>query len=872
MVYRLYGNKIKTFKKRLTSVTAALVLAATSLSSAAPLFFSQKALAAGITTISNLTSQGWNTADTRTGGTVNLMADSTSPLGVGALQLTTDNTTAAKAQFLTNDFVGTSLSSISRLSYATKQNSAASSSGGDATYQIGIDLDGNLATTNDQFNIVYEPYWQNGGNPDAAPVTNGNWQNWDVTSGLFWATKNIGGFTNGAGGPPLYTLATIKSMAPNAVVTSVGTNIGTYNAGYNIEVDNFVFNNTTYNFEPAPPAAPTSLVFQKGSTPTTYTCGSTVNSTFSNQLQLTWTDPSGPITVHRTAVTYPDGTPGHTFYTNSRNLWLDDINGGVNVGFGLHGDGVYTYTVQAQNAAGWGTTTTCALSYDTHIPTATFTQAPNSGASVNSNFHVAGTAQDNVALSSVAFDVRTQDGSTWKSGCVAGTTSLTYSNGQKNAITSCDINTSGLVDGTTYMLRIHASDYAGYGNVNPDAIRYFTIDRTAPEKPTLVAPENNAVVNGASVTQSWSDTSTDVDHYIYESYNNAGATNLRWHEVFSGTSKTATNVGTATYWWRVAAVDHAGNTSAWSDLRKLTIDNTAPVVAITAPSDNGFVRGITTISGTVTDTNPDHYYLVVKNSSNTVVAGPGVVNLATVADYSWSTAALSDGTYTIDLEARDAAGNKDSNSTQTISVEVDNTKPVVTVNPLSTTDTTPTVTGTIKEANLAGTTLTVTVNGHDYTATVGSTMNLDGSYPWSADVTDALPLDTYTVTATATDPAGNVGTGTNELTITTSIVPQATSFVLGAETTTPKKASVPSSNGNVLGAETTTPTESTPTSSDTGKVKGADTTTATLTTNKSDTINHSRFLGLGWWWLAVLAVLLGFFWFLLGKRDERSDK
>jgi hypothetical protein len=35
-------------------------------------------------------------------------------------------------------------------------------------------------------------------------------------------------------------------------------------------------------------------------------------------------------------------------------------------------------------------------------------------------------------------------------------------------------------------------------------------------------------------------------------------------------------VGDGTYFWRVAARDAAGNTSAWSDTRRLTLDTTPP--------------------------------------------------------------------------------------------------------------------------------------------------------------------------------------------------------------------------------------------------------------------------------------------------------
>ncbi len=44
--------------------------------------------------------QGWSTADTRPGGAVNFVTDPTSPYPSGALQLITNLTTTAKAQYL----------------------------------------------------------------------------------------------------------------------------------------------------------------------------------------------------------------------------------------------------------------------------------------------------------------------------------------------------------------------------------------------------------------------------------------------------------------------------------------------------------------------------------------------------------------------------------------------------------------------------------------------------------------------------------------------------------------------------------------------------------------------------------------------------
>lgn len=194
--------------------------------------------------------QGWAESDTRVGGTVNYVADSTAPLGSGALQLSTDNTTAAKADYM--HAANVPLSSVTELSYATRQL-AASSAGGDASLQLAVDTNGSAAggfTT-----LVYEPYWQNNANPDPAPVVANTWQTWNniVSDGLFWSSKSAGGLTAGAGGAPFYTLAQVEAMNPDAQLLGYGVNVGTYNPGYMINVDAFNFNGTTYDFEQVPP-------------------------------------------------------------------------------------------------------------------------------------------------------------------------------------------------------------------------------------------------------------------------------------------------------------------------------------------------------------------------------------------------------------------------------------------------------------------------------------------------------------------------------------------------------------------------------------------------------------------------------------------
>ena len=74
---------------------------------------------------------------------MNYVADATAP-GGSALQLTTDATDAAKAQYLHAS--STPLSAVNELAYSTKQNSASFVNGA-PSYQLLVNLDGTAATS-----------------------------------------------------------------------------------------------------------------------------------------------------------------------------------------------------------------------------------------------------------------------------------------------------------------------------------------------------------------------------------------------------------------------------------------------------------------------------------------------------------------------------------------------------------------------------------------------------------------------------------------------------------------------------------------------------------------------------------------------------
>jgi hypothetical protein len=193
--------------------------------------------------------QGWTDSESTAGGDVTFVSDADAPRGAGALQLTTDATTTAKASYLHTADIA--LANVTDLAYSTKQVSA-SFPQGSASYQLIVCLDGATDTACNGFTtLVFEPYQ----NPTQGAVLPGVWQDWDVDAGQFWSTRTYDGagacdVTAGGGGAPFYTLAGLQAVCPNADVVGFGVNVGSNNPDYQIRVDTVQFNDTIYDFEP----------------------------------------------------------------------------------------------------------------------------------------------------------------------------------------------------------------------------------------------------------------------------------------------------------------------------------------------------------------------------------------------------------------------------------------------------------------------------------------------------------------------------------------------------------------------------------------------------------------------------------------------
>jgi len=193
--------------------------------------------------------QGWLEANLADGDVV-FVADGTLPNGgEGALELRTPSA-AAKANY--SHLTNTALSSVTELSYYTRQMFAPPGAQAIAavSYQLGMCLNGTVGGVCAGFTtLVFEPYQ----NPQLGLVTPGVWQFWDVDAGLFWSTRTVlcssGTVVGTPGGPAIYTLETIESMCPDAVVFRFAANAGTNNPGWVVRTDLFNFNGTTYDFE-----------------------------------------------------------------------------------------------------------------------------------------------------------------------------------------------------------------------------------------------------------------------------------------------------------------------------------------------------------------------------------------------------------------------------------------------------------------------------------------------------------------------------------------------------------------------------------------------------------------------------------------------
>ena len=231
-------------------------------------------------------------------------------------------------------------------------------------------------------------------------------------------------------------------------------------------------------------------------------------------------------------------------------------------------------------------------------------------------------------------------------------------------------------------------------------------------------------------------------------------------------------------------------TNEGTDSQELVVDTTAPAVTIAGGATALTNDPTPQMTGTADVEAGAAVTVYLANETLGAVVGAGGAWSVTASD-------LSDGPHRIVMRVSDAAGNR-TGLTQVLTV--DTVAPIVAITggaTASTSDTGPTITGTSDAA--PGTTLTVTIAGQTLTTL------LQANGTWNTTPT-GVGDGTWTILASAPDPAGNVGSATQTLTIAPADpAPPAGSDVTG----TPAGATPPI----VLGPPTTplvTPTSPAP--------------------------------------------------------------
>ncbi|TMJ52385.1 MAG: hypothetical protein E6G85_11905 [Alphaproteobacteria bacterium] len=455
----------------------------------------------------------------------------------------------------------------------------------------------------------------------------------------------------------------------------------------------------------------------------------------------------------------------------------------------LSGNGTNSIVAQDTDAAGnTGSSAPVTFTLATAAPTIAITTPVAGDNIINKSEAAAGVTISGIATA----------GSAAVNGQTATITILDSSNAIKDTLTSTVTNGAWSVNATaaqaqaladgSYSIKANVSDAAG--NAATTATQAITVDETAPTIAitTPIAGDNvinkseaaagvtisgtatagSAAVNGQTATITILDSSNAIKDTLTST-----VTNGTWS--VNVTAAQAQALADGSYSIKANVSDAAGNAAATAT-QAITVDETAPTIAITTPIAGDNIINKTeaaasvTISGTAT-AGSGGAAVNGQTATITVLDGSNAVKdtyTTSVTNGTWSVnvtaaqaQALADGSYSIKANVSDAAGNAASIATQAIAVET--IAPTVAISTAGTTTTqaTQAISGTVTAAAgeaAIGSTVTLfdTLNGVTTqvgTATVGS------GGAWSTGVT-LSGNGTNSIVAQDTDVAGNIGSST----------------------------------------------------------------------------------------------------------------
>ena len=225
------------------------------------------------------------------------------------------------------------------------------------------------------------------------------------------------------------------------------------------------------------------------------------------------------------------------------------------------------------------------------------------------------------------------------------------------------------------------------------------------------------------------------------------------------------------HYFTVHAIDREGNTDPIGATAEFAVDSIPPRVGISSPKPSEVIRGTFPVEGTATD-DTDFLDYRIRIFVGDAQTGPPALESTFVSVnpvengtlYNWNTRTLPDGTYTLWLSARDfidSGFDQQHFGEATVTVEVDNTPPIVSIQrplPDSTISGSTTLLIELEDAHLKQYTLEYALQ-EDADDSEWVTIRDDGisessvAVPWD---TSSIDGQIY-VRASAQDLAGNAG-------------------------------------------------------------------------------------------------------------------
>ncbi|WP_336211362.1 Ig-like domain-containing protein [Enterobacter sp. P82] len=327
-----------------------------------------------------------------------------------------------------------------------------------------------------------------------------------------------------------------------------------------------------------------------------------------------------------------------------------------------------------------------------------------------------------------------------------------------------------LADGASYQVSVSAQDSAGN---SASATHSISVDTTAPVV-SIATLSGDDMLNAAEAQQPLTvhgSSSAEAGQTVTvtlggKTYTATVANDGTWTLDVPAADLAALSQGALTL--TASVNDKAGNNGQTT--HTLTVDTVAPTVTISTVADDDIVNNAEQLAGqTIRGTT------TAEQGQTVTVSFNGHSYQATVgADGSWSVfvpgrdfLGLSDGDYTITASVNDKAGNPGS---ATHDVTLNGDVPTITINTFAQDDIvnaaehgTPLVVSGTTDAP-AGQTVTITLNGKTYAATVQA----DGSWSYtvgSADVTALADGGSYVINAQVSNAIGNSASENHSVTV-----------------------------------------------------------------------------------------------------------